>query len=71
MVVDYDDDNNDDNENGDKNDDDEEEVDDDEDMMNCTCWIILGNIYSTISHPLLTPRKTMARESSIIDFGKI
>ena len=25
----------------------------------------------SISHPLLTPRKTMARESSISDFGKI
>ena len=29
----------------------EEEVDDDEDMMNCTCWIILGNIYSTHKPP--------------------
>ena len=41
----------DDNDDDDEEEEEEEEVDDDEDMMNCTCWIILGNIYSTHKPP--------------------
>ena len=41
----------DDNDDDDDEEEEEEEVDDDEDMMNCTCWIILGNIYSTHKPP--------------------
>lgn len=35
----------------DHDDDDEEEEVDADDMMNCTCWIILGNVYSTHKPP--------------------
>ena len=41
----------DDNDDDDEEEEEEEEVDDDEDMMNCTCWIILSNIYSTHKPP--------------------
>ena len=41
----------DDNDDDDDDEEEEEEVDDDEDMMNCTCWIVLGNIYSTHKPP--------------------